>query len=98
MERARRILILAPHPDDEVVACGIATVRARARGAAVRACFLTTGIPARELLWPWQSRTYDARLRRRRAEAAAAAALLGIETHAFLDIPARCLRLHLGAV
>jgi LmbE family N-acetylglucosaminyl deacetylase len=32
VSRTRRILILAPHPDDETVACGIA-----ARGLAPRA-------------------------------------------------------------
>ena len=43
----RRILILAPHPDDEIVACGIAALRARAAGARVFVLYLTTGIPAR---------------------------------------------------
>jgi LmbE family N-acetylglucosaminyl deacetylase len=32
---ARRILVRAPHPDDEIVACGIAALRARAAGARV---------------------------------------------------------------
>ena len=42
---ARRILILAPHPDDEIVACGIAAIRARAADADVAVLFLTTGVP-----------------------------------------------------
>lgn len=85
----RRILILAPHPDDEVVACGVAARRARAEGARVDVLYLTTGVPPRERLWPWQRRGYAARVARRRAEAIAAAALLDIGPNAFLDIPSR---------
>src|SRR5205823_9796815 len=50
----RRILVLAPHPDDEIVACGIAALRARAAGAQVFVLYLTTGVPVRGVLWPWQ--------------------------------------------
>ncbi|HZT88620.1 MAG TPA: PIG-L family deacetylase [Stellaceae bacterium] len=97
MTEPRRILILAPHPDDEVVACGIAAVRARRRGASVRVLYLTTGVPPREALWQRHQRDYAERVRRRQAEAAAAAALLGLEADCFPDIPARRLRHHLEA-
>ena len=91
----RRILVLAPHPDDEIVACGIAAARARAAGARVFVLYLTTGIPAREALWPWQRRGHAERLRRRRDEAGAAAALIGLEPIGFSDCPSRRLRHHL---
>jgi LmbE family N-acetylglucosaminyl deacetylase len=91
----RRILILAPHPDDEIVACGIAALRARAAGARVFVLYLTTGIPARQGLWPWQRPGYAKRLRRRRDEAWVAAALLGFEPIGFADCPSRRLRHHL---
>ena len=42
---AGRVLILAPHPDDEIVACGIAASRAIAAGARVFVLHLTTGVP-----------------------------------------------------
>lgn len=92
---ARRILILAPHPDDEIVACGIAAMRAKAAEAHVFVLYLTTGVPERAVLWPWQRRRYDARLERRRREALSAAALLGLEPVGFLHIPSRHLRDHL---
>ena len=38
-----RVLVLAPHPDDEVLACGGLLQQARAAGAAVRVVFLTYG-------------------------------------------------------
>jgi N-acetylglucosamine malate deacetylase 1 len=86
---SRRILILAPHPDDEIVACGVAARRARGEGASVCVLYLTTGVPPREVLWPWQRRGYDARCAARREEAIAAAGFLGFEINAFLDIPSR---------
>ena len=49
----RRALVLAPHPDDEIVACGITALRARQAGIRVLVLYLTTGVPAPEALWPW---------------------------------------------
>src|SRR6266576_3356235 len=92
--QSRRILVLAPHPDDEIVACGIAARRARLAGARIFVLFLTTGIPEPEALWPWQRGGYAARVARRREEARTAAALIG-EPIGFLDYPSR--RLRLGA-
>jgi LmbE family N-acetylglucosaminyl deacetylase len=92
MTPGRRILVLAPHPDDEIVACGIAAMRARAAGANVFVLYLTTGVPERSALWAWQRRGYRARLARRRAEAIEAAALLRLAPPSFGDIPSRALR------
>jgi len=93
--RTRRVLILAPHPDDEIVACGIAARRARVEGAEIFVLFLTTGVPPREVLWPWRRRDYAARVARRRDEALAAVMLLGVQPLEFLDIPSRRLVAHL---
>ena len=86
---AGRILVLAPHPDDEVVACAIAALRARAEGARVFVLFLTTGVPGSDRA------RYEARVRCRDAEAQEAASLLGLEPLAFRDTPARRLRFDL---
>jgi LmbE family N-acetylglucosaminyl deacetylase len=93
--RQRRVLILAPHPDDEIVACGIAARRAVAEGARIFVQYLTTGVPPRELLWPWQHSDYDTRVARRRDEALAAIMLLRFQALGFLDIPSRRLIPHL---
>ncbi len=92
----RRILILAPHPDDEIVACGVAARRARAESAELFVLFLTTGVPPCELLWPWQRGNYGRRVERRRQEALAVMMLLGARPARFLDIPSRRLIAHLG--
>ncbi len=93
---ARQILLLAPHPDDEIVGAGAAIGRARAAGHRVFVAFLTTGVPDPSLLWPWQRGGHAARVARRCAEAEAAAALLGFEIAWHRDIPTRTLKSHLG--
>ncbi|HUZ12267.1 MAG TPA: PIG-L family deacetylase [Caulobacteraceae bacterium] len=75
----RSILILVPHPDDEVVGFCAAIGRAKAAGARVHALYLTHGCVDQDTVWPWQRERHDAIVARRRAEAEAAAALLGID-------------------
>ncbi len=59
---AGRILILAPHPDDEIVACAIAPSRAVAAGARIFVLHLTAGVPPERALWPWQRPNYRERV------------------------------------
>ena len=93
---ARRVLILAPHPDDELVACGIAAMRARDARARVFVLYLTTGVPEPAALWAWHRRHYRARTERRRGEAERAAQLAGLEPAGFRNTPSRQLRSDLG--
>lgn len=88
----QNILVLAPHPDDEVVGCAAAISRARAMGREVAVLFLTTGVPAAESLWPWARGTHQGRVAARRAEAGRAAAEAGVRVAGFLDTASRELR------
>lgn len=93
-----RILILSPHPDDEVVGCCAAIGRAVDDGAEAYVLHLTTGVPAREVLWPWQRAGHAARVARRHDEARRAAGLLGLDGFmAARDVPTRALKAHLDA-
>ena len=92
MLTGQRILILSPHPDDEVVGAAAAIGRAKARGAAVFLLHLTTGIPARAALWPWERRGHHRRVARRQAEATMVAAALGAELAGFHHRPSRTLK------
>jgi LmbE family N-acetylglucosaminyl deacetylase len=94
----RRIVLLVPHPDDEVVGCAVAIRRARAMGARIFAVYLTTGVPPATAAWPWRRARHQERVNRRRREALAAAVDLGIEPLAFADCPSRELKAHLGEV
>ena len=93
---AERILVLIPHPDDEVVGCAAAIARAHERGAEVHGLYLTTGVPPAETAWPWDRRRYPARVARRRSEAARAATILGLHAAGMLDVPSRRLKEHLA--
>jgi len=91
----RRVLLFAPHPDDESLAAGGLLHRAVGRGAAVRVVFATDGEnnpwPQRLLERRWR---IDARARsrwgaRRRAEALRALETLGVTSSSirFLHLP-----------
>ncbi len=85
----KNILILVPHPDDEVVMCGAAIGRAKAQGARVSALYLTNGCLDRPVLWPWQRKHHEERVQKRRAEAESAALFLGLTPVGWSDRPAR---------
>jgi LmbE family N-acetylglucosaminyl deacetylase len=88
----KRILLLIPHPDDEVVGCFKAIGLAGALDAKIFGFYLTTGIPSRDRLWSWQRGGYGHRLKRRQKEALLVAKLLGIESVCFNEIPSRKLK------
>jgi len=90
-----RVLVVAPHPDDESIATGGLLALARRAGAAVRVVIATSGENN-----PWAQRAFERRLLldsrarirfggRREVEALAALAALGIERSAavFLRLP-----------
>ncbi|MGB0672091.1 MAG: PIG-L deacetylase family protein [Rhodospirillales bacterium] len=92
----KRILVLVPHPDDEVVGAGAALMRALDAGDECHALYLTNGVPARETLWPWHRPGYGTRVARRWAEAEQVAKRLGLNEAGRLDIPTRHLRFFLA--
>lgn len=88
-----RVLVLAPHPDDESIGCGGSIQRLVQAGVPVRVCFLTDGAqgdPALRALAASSAarRSGEAALvGRRRAEARAALTVLGVAQHDFFDAP-----------
>ncbi len=98
----KRILVLVPHPDDEVVGCSAAIGRAQAEGSQIFALYLTHGCIAQDTLWPWQRKNYGTYVNRRRIEAETVATFLGItplnNASNWPDLSARYLWLHMEAV
>jgi len=78
----KNILIVATHPDDEVLGCGGVMARHARTGDRVHVVVVTRGMP--ELFPP-------AAVEELRRELAAAHDILGVSTVRFLDFPAPCL-------
>ena len=98
MTFGKRILILVPHPDDEIVACAATIARAREAGAQVFALYLTHGCIARDTMWAWERNKYDTVVANRRAEGEVVAAYLGITPVGWSSRPARYLWQELATV
>ncbi len=80
---AERILVVAPHPDDEVVGCGGTLALAAARGALIQVVVVFDGAlgdPERR----FTDADYPAR---RQREAVRAGAHLGVERYTFWGLP-----------
>src|SRR5262245_31455840 len=77
------ILVIAPHPDDEVLGCGGTIRRMATAGERVTVAIVTTGLP----LYP------ETQVRQVRAEAARATERLGVHALRLLDLPVT--KLHL---
>jgi LmbE family N-acetylglucosaminyl deacetylase len=92
----QRLLILVPHPDDEVVGCAGLIARARAAGAEVFTLLLTTGIPPIDRLWPWDRRRYRRRIETRLAEYERCRDVLDTVDAGRLLVPSRTLKDHLS--
>lgn len=87
---ARRVLVLAPHPDDEIFGCGGCLALYRQAGAAVDVQVFTDGagyLPANQ-----RAQVFGVR----QAETNAALAVLGLGAAAFLGLPDRSLSGHAG--
>lgn len=97
-EFGNRILILVPHPDDEVVACAAAIRRAKAQGAQLFAYYLTNGCIDRETMWPWQRGSYTKIIARRFHEATEVAHQLGLTIAGVAATPARTVYQDLEAI
>ena len=95
LNRDSRILLFAPHPDDESLACGILLQRAVEAGAAIGVVYMTDGEnnpwPQRWLSRRWRLNAADRQrwAKLRRQEALAALRLLGVvpENARFLGWP-----------
>ena len=98
MAFGKNILVLVPHPDDEVVACSAAIGRAQNEGANIFALYLTHGCIARETMWVWDRKNYENIVATRRTEAELVANCLNIKPVGWAARPARHLWQEMAAV
>lgn len=83
MIEANRLLVVAPHPDDEILGCGGTLALAGERGADVHVLVVFDGAAGDP------ERRFDGRdyVERRRREARAGGALVGVEHYHFWGLP-----------
>lgn len=73
-----RVLVIAPHPDDEVIGCGGTILKSLERGDQVFLCVVTTACPPE-----WDEKTIAIK----KKERVKATELLGVKKAFFLDLP-----------
>ena len=85
---ARRVLVVAPHHDDEVLGCGGLLAQLAASGARIRVLFLTDGAAGPGAPGePDEVRAYAARRRAESARALEALGLSGADAGEHLELP-----------
>ena len=77
------ILVLAAHPDDEVLGCGGSIAKLADKGAIVHVAFLADGVLSR----PSAQTVQQLELSNRRTAARKACEILGVESVSFADFP-----------
>lgn len=87
-----RVLLLVPHPDDELVGVAGAIGRLRARGGVIFGAYLTSGVPASAGSWLGGWRAYPRSAARRWEEASRVAEALGLRVAGRQLIPSRALK------
>jgi len=97
--RRARLLVLAPHMDDETLGCG-GTIAQHSDRSRVHCLFATDGSRSPAPLLPWTGRVDPELPAIRRAEAIAALAVLGVSSQnvVFLDLPDGKLARHRSAL
>jgi LmbE family N-acetylglucosaminyl deacetylase len=77
------ILIVAAHPDDEVIGCGGTLAKLTDAGAVVHVAFLADGVTSRDA----EQSAHEEYLRSRRSAAQKACEILGVKSVSFGDFP-----------
>jgi LmbE family N-acetylglucosaminyl deacetylase len=79
----KSVLVVAAHPDDEVLGCGGTLAKLADEGRAIYVAFLADGVLSR----PADKKKHQEALRLRRAAAQKACGLLGVKSVSFGDFP-----------
>lgn len=90
-----RVLLLIPHPDDEIVGVATAIARLRRRGGRIFGAYLTSGVPPTAGSWLGGRRKYPRSVTRRWTEASRVAEALGLSVVGRQMIPSRTLKSHI---
>jgi len=73
-----RLLVVAAHPDDEILGCGGTLAKAKKQGCNIRVVFLGEGVSARFTIGEYNSKEFSQQSKQRELEAETALKTLGI--------------------
>ena len=82
-DKSTRLMVVAAHPDDEVLGCGGTLAKALDMGAAVEVLFLGEGVSSRFPIGDYSSKAFEEQTARRSEGARNALRLLGIDAAHF---------------
>ena len=91
----KNILVIAPHPDDEIVGLGITIKKILKKRNNIVIFFPTNGVIAMNQMWFWTRHNYIKNLSERISEMKSSLKQLGIENFFLQDIPTRTLKDHI---
>ena len=91
----KNILVIAPHPDDEIVGLGITIKKILKKRNNIVIFFPTNGVIAMNQMWFWTRHNYIKNLSERINEMKSSLKQLGIENFFLQDIPTRTLKDHI---
>ena len=80
------VLVVAAHPDDEVLGCGGTIARLTEKGVAVHVAFLSDGVTSRETL----DESNEMEIACRRTSAMRSCEILGVQSTSFENFPDNC--------
>ncbi len=87
----KNILLVAPHPDDEIVGASIIIKRILSKKNLI-IFFPTNGVIPKEAMWLWDRKNYKERIKIRKKEMNQSLKNLGIKKFYFQNIPSRTLK------
>ena len=91
-KKNNNILVLAPHPDDEVVGTCTIIRRGLKQGKSFYIFFLTNGVITKKEMWFFLRKKYKENVKIRFDEMKKAVNILGIKKYFLQDIPSRTLK------
>ena len=91
----KNLLFIIPHPDDEIVGCGIILKKFLEEGKRITLFFLTNGIIDVNQMWFWDKKNFDKFLLRRTCEMKGSLRKLGISDFICRNLSSRTLKNHI---
>ncbi len=88
----KKILLLIPHPDDEIVGTSAIVQRKKNQGCSFFFFFLTNGVLKKNEMWPWNRKNYENLLNIRINEMKKSLNLFEVNEFCLQNIPTRQLK------